>query len=128
MQQKELLTPLNVATIGEEISHEMAADFVRSYENTYPNATIGYTVGRNIIDQILAQPGCAGLRFYNAINEFGQTTLVYVGVDANGNDMMKTVIVDPAGNISEKNAIVADRVGAPGGPTTTTTTPWWWPF
>lgn len=128
MQQKELLTHLDVATIGEEISHEMAADFVRSYEKTYPSATIGYTVGRNIIDQILAQPGCVGLRFYNAINEFGQTTLVYVGVDAQGSDMMKTVIVDPAGNIAEKNAIVADRVGAPGGPTTTTTTPWWWPF
>ena len=104
----------------------MAADFVRSYENTYPNATIGYTVGRDIIDQILAQPGCAGLRFYNAINEFGQTTLVYVGVDAQGNDMMKTVTVDTVGNISEQNAIVADRVG--GTPTTTTTTPWWWPF
>ncbi|HEY8971793.1 MAG TPA: hypothetical protein VIM64_21980 [Puia sp.] len=126
MQQKELLTQPEVAKIGEEISHEMAADFVRSYENTYPNATIGYTVGRNIIDQILAQPGCAGLRFYNAINEFGQTTLVYVGVDAQGNDMMKTVTVDTVGKISEQKAIVADRVG--GTPTTTTTTPWWWPF
>ena len=125
MQQKELLTQLEVAKIGEEISHEMAADFVRSYENTYPNATIGYTVGRNIIDQILAQPGCAGLRFYNAINEFGQTTLVYVGVDAQGNDMIKTVIVDAAGNIAEKNAMVADRVQDP---STTTTKPWWWPF
>ncbi|MBN9381610.1 MAG: hypothetical protein J0H74_12635 [Chitinophagaceae bacterium] len=125
MLQKELLTK-EVATIGEEISHEMAADFVRSYKNAHPDATLGYTVGRNIIDQILAQPGCVGLRFYNAINEIGQTTLVYVGVDAQGNDMIKKVIVDAAGNISEQNAIVADRVGPGTSPTILPS--WLWPF
>jgi hypothetical protein len=127
MQQKELLIKKDVASIGEEISHEMAADFVKSYKNAHPDATPYYTVGRNIIDQILAQPGCVGLRFYNAINELGQTTLVYVGVDAQGNDMVKAVVVDAKGNITEQNAIVADRVANP------TTTPsiipsWLWPF
>jgi len=126
MQQKELLTKVDVASIGEEISPEMAADFVRSFKTANPDAISGYTVGRNIIDSILAQPGCVGLRFYNAINEIGQTTLVYAGVDAQGNDIEKIVIVDATGNISEKNAIVADRVANP--TTTTTTAPWWWPF
>jgi len=126
MQQKELLTKVDVASIGEEISPEMAADFVRSFKTANPDAISGYTVGRNIIDRILAQPGCVGLRFYNAINEIGQTTLVYAGVDARGNDIEKIVIVDATGNISEQHAIVADRVANP--TTTTTTTPWWWPF
>lgn len=115
MEQKELLTR-EVASIGEEISHELAADFVRSYKNANPEATLAYTVGRNIIDRILAQPGCVGLRFYNAINETGQTTLVYVGVDARGNDITKTVIVDGAGKIAEQNAIIADRVVNPSFP------------
>jgi hypothetical protein len=126
MQQKELLAKVDVASIGEEISHEMAADFVGSFKTANPDAISGYTVGRNIIDRILAQPGCVGLRFYNAINEIGQTTLVYAGVDAQGNDIEKIVIVDAKGNITEQNAIVADRVQNP----TTTTTIWpsWWPF
>lgn len=122
MEQKELLTR-EIACVGEEISHDLAADFVRSYKNANPDATIGYTVGRNIIDSILAQPGCVGLRFYNAINEMGQTTLVYIGVDAHGNDMVKKVIVDAAGKIAEQNAIVADRVGPI--PTTSPVIPHW---
>lgn len=110
MEQKELLTKKDVASIGEEISHELAIDFVRSYQNANPDSITAYTIGRNVIDSILAQPGCVGLRFYNAINELGQTTLVYVGVDAKGNDITKSVIVDGAGKIAEQNAIVADRV------------------
>ncbi len=124
MEQKELLTKKDVASIGEEISHELAGDFVRSYQNANPDSITAYTVGRNIIDSILAQPSCVGLRFYNAINELGQTTLVYVGVDAKGNDITKTVIVDGAGKIAEQNAIVADRVG-PKDPTTTPLLPHW---
>lgn len=127
MQQKELLTEKAITNIGEEISHELAADFVRSYQSANPEAFAYYTVGRNIIDRILAQPGCVGMRFYNAINEIGETTLVYVGVDAQGNDITKAVIVNATGNIIEQNAIVADRVA---NPTTapTTTKPWWWPL
>jgi hypothetical protein len=124
MQQKELLTKLDVAGIGEEISHEMGADFINAYKNANPGATLGYTVGRNIIDRIFAQPGCVGLRIYNAINELGQTTLVYVGVDAQGKDIKKTINVDVTGNIVEQNAIVGDRVG-PQDPNPTK--PWWWP-
>ena len=71
MEQKELLTRKDVASIGEEISHELAGDFVRSYQHANPDSITGYTVGRNVIDSILAQPGCVGLRFYNAINEIG---------------------------------------------------------
>jgi len=109
MQQKELLTQLNVASIGEEIDHKLASNLVRSYYEKYPESFTGVTIGRNIIDQILAQPGCVGMRFYDAINEEGQKTLVYVGVDESGKDMLKKVVVDQAGAISTIPAIVADR-------------------
>ena len=107
--QKELLTK-EVAAIGEEISHEMAADFVQSYANANPGDVVGYTVGRNILDAILAQPGCVGIRFFNALNEFGQKTLVYAGVDAAGNDIVKKVVVEEDGKLATVPAIVADRV------------------
>ncbi|MBN8851146.1 MAG: hypothetical protein BGO55_28395 [Sphingobacteriales bacterium 50-39] len=109
MQQKELLTQLNVAAIGEAIDHELATNLVKSYQEKYPESFTGVTIGRNIIEQILAQPGCVGMRFYDAINEKGQNTLVYVGVDASGNDMLKQVVVEKGGAISTAPAIVADR-------------------
>ena len=109
MQQKELLTQLDVATIGEAIDHELASNLVKSYYEKYPESFTGVTIGRNIIEQILTQPGCVGMRFYDAINEQGQKTLVYVGVDASGKDMTKQVVVEKGGAISTVPAIVADR-------------------
>ena len=107
--QKELLTKKDYATVGEEISHDLAADFIKSYDQAYPNETKWFCMGKNILDQILAQPGCAGIRFYNGLNEKGQKTLVYVGIDASGKDIVKKVVVEETGAIATVPAIVADR-------------------
>jgi hypothetical protein len=109
MQQKEQLTKLEVASIGESIDHDLAKEMVQSYQTTYPEAFTAVVVGRNIINQILAQPGCSGIRFVDAINEEGQKTLVCVGVDAAGKDIIKNVVVERNGMISTIPAIVADR-------------------
>lgn len=109
MMQKELLTKQETANIGEEISHEMAADFVKSFDQAYPAETKWFAMGKNILQQILSQPGCEGIRFYNGINEKGQKTLVYVGIDAAGNDIVKKTVVDQDGTIASVPAIVADR-------------------
>ena len=114
--QKELLTKKDYAAIGAEISHETATDFVTAYENAFPGDVKGYTVGRQIIDQILAQPGCMGLRFYNAMNESGKKTLVYVGIDAEGKDLVKKTVVLSNGTLGS-SGIVADRID-----------PWDWIF
>src|SRR5580692_10023494 len=109
MQQKELLTNLEVASIGEAIDHDLAKQMIQSYQTTYPETFTTLMVGRKIIDQILAQPGCVGIRFIDAINEEGQKTLVYVGVDAAGKDILQNVVVEKNGMISTIPAIVADR-------------------
>ena len=67
MTQKELIAKKDYAAVGEAISHELAADFIKAYEEAYPGENRGYHLGRNIIDQILAQPGCVGMRFYYEI-------------------------------------------------------------
>ncbi len=36
-------------------------------------------MGKEILTKILEQPGCAGIRFYNGINEKGEKTLVTLG-------------------------------------------------
>jgi hypothetical protein len=109
MQQKELLTKLEVTSIGEAIDHELAKKLINSYKDTYPESFTAVVIGRNIIDQMLAQPGCVGIRFIDAINEEGQKTLVYIGVDSDGKDILKNVVVERNGAISTVPAIVADR-------------------
>jgi|SRR5579859_5963329 len=117
MLQKELLTKKDYAVVGEEISHELAADFVKAYEETHPNEVRGYYLGRNIIDKILAQPGCVGMRFYYGLNEEGQKTLVYVGMDADGKDIVKKTVVMENGVMMSQDGVIADRIGVGGLPT-----------
>ena len=107
--QKELLTKKDYAAVGEEISHEMAAEFVLAYDKAHPDDVKWFSMGKNILEQILAQPGCAGIRFYNGINEKGQKTLVYVGMDADGKDIVKRVVVQANGAVATTDATVADR-------------------
>jgi len=49
---------------------------------------------REVIDAILAQPGCTGIRFYYGTNTDGTSALVLVGMDANDADMTSGEIID----------------------------------
>ena len=119
--QNELITKRPVAAIGEEIGAELGAQLVKSYQVANPNDTQFYTIGKDIIEQILAQPGVEGIRFYNAYNEEGEKTLVYLGIDAAGNPIKEYSLVDGKGNIAKRPAIVADRAGGNKGSN-------WWDF
>src|SRR5688500_2552441 len=46
------------------------------------------------LDQLLAQPGCAGLRFYYGRKTDGQDTVILVGVDEKGDDMEQGVLLE----------------------------------
>jgi hypothetical protein len=109
MMQTELLTKRNIAAIGEEITHELGAELVNNYRKAHPNDVNGYMIGKEILNQILAQPGCAGIQFFNAINEVGQQTLVYVGLDQNGKQLVNYSVVTADAQIQQEKGIVADR-------------------
>jgi hypothetical protein len=112
MQQKELLTKTGIAQIGEEIGLELGHKLVIDFKDANPGTRLFNVIGKNIIQAILSQPGCEGIRFYNAINEEGQNTLVYVGVDNQGLDILEYTTIQSTGNSIElvkQNAIVADR-------------------
>ena len=51
--------------------------------------------GKDILNLILAQTGCEGIRFYFAVNN-GDRTLVAVGASANEDSMVTGVIADYA--------------------------------
>ena len=113
--QTELLTKRNIATVGEEITHELGAKMIKDYEKAHPADVKSFIIGKDIINQILAQPGCFGIQFYNAINEAGENTLVYVGLDANGKPLMSYKSVNNQGILAEEQGIVADKVVRPTG-------------
>jgi hypothetical protein len=109
MMQTELLTKRNIATIGEEITHELGAELVTNYRKAHPTDVKAYIVGKEILSQILAQPGCAGIQFFNAINEEGQKTLVYVGLDQNGKQLVNYSVVTNDAQIRMEKGLVGDR-------------------
>lgn len=116
MVQKELLTTKDYASVGGEISLETATKFTKAYAENHANENLSYHLGRNIIEKILAQPGCVGMRFYYGYNDEGQKTLVYVGLDANGNDMVKQTMVTENGVMMSEEGVVADLIGLGGWP------------
>jgi hypothetical protein len=51
---------------------------------------------RRLIDELLAQPGCSGMRVYYGRTATGEDTFVLVGVDQKGDDMTGgTLLEDP---------------------------------
>ena len=109
MQQINLETR-SIASIGEAISPELGAQMIRQYQELHPADTHNYLIGRDILDRILEQPGCVGIKFYNAINEIGEKTLVYVGVNSNSESIIAISVINKNGEIDLDNGIVADRI------------------
>ena len=58
------------------------------------NPVLGHYFGQSILNAILAQDGCVGIRIYYALTSGGQKQLVLVGVDANQDDMTDGVLGD----------------------------------
>lgn len=74
---------------------DQAADLTRRYRlSVPPGSTIAGMYHRGALDGILAQPGCAGIRFYFGRQADGELTLVVVGVDQDGIDLVQGDIID----------------------------------
>lgn len=107
---KELNLKTNLAQVGEEVGLALGTEMVKNYREANPTDVQWYMIGREIIEKILAQPGCVGLKFYNAYNEAGQKTLVYVGIDQNGKGILEYSVVNTQGELAKEKGIVADRI------------------
>lgn len=108
-QIKQTQTKL-LAEVGENIGLSEGKKLVNSFKQANPDATSGYYIGRNIIDQILAQPGCVGINFRKCLTELNQEHLVYTAVDATGKDILEYTVVTNTGDLVKQEAIVADRI------------------
>ena len=110
MTQHELLETKTLAEVGEDIGLAEGIKLVTAFSKANPAATKGYYIGRNVIDQILSQPGCVGINFRKCLTEMNEEHLVYTGVDADGKDIVEYSVVTITGDVVKHNAIVADRI------------------
>lgn len=99
----------NLAEVGEDIGLQEGIELVNAFREANPDATPGYYIGRNILDQVLSQPGCVGIRFRKCLSN-NEEHLVYTGVDADGKDILNFSVVTNTGDIENYDGIVADRV------------------
>lgn len=115
MNKTILKTPENElsafsAKVGEHIGAEAGAKMVKTYFDAHPDQAYGHFVGREIIEKILDQPGCAGLGIYPAYNDARVRQLVFVGVDGEGNEILKYSVIGDNGTIQVQDGLVVDRI------------------
>ncbi|HEY8660015.1 MAG TPA: hypothetical protein VIL78_13355 [Hanamia sp.] len=110
MTQNALLETKTLAEVGEDIGLAEGMQLIQNFREANPNATPGYYIGRNIIDQILNQPGCVGISFRKCLSENNEEHLVYTGVDAEGKDILTYSVVTITGDIVKHDGIVADKI------------------
>lgn len=109
MTQNAPVTAKNLTEVGENIGLTEGVKLINAFREANPEATTGYYIGRNILEQIMAQPGCVGINFRKCLNEMNEEHLVYTGVDAEGKDILEFTVVTSTGDIVKQDAIVADR-------------------
>jgi len=97
-------TPVLTGREGAEIDIKQAKDWTRNHRERNPGGVVSQFFGREILEKILSQPDCIGLRFYYAnakpasgwqrfkrkcfpIPE-GEVHLVFTGVNHFGQDQL----------------------------------------
>jgi hypothetical protein len=97
------------ANVGEHIGYELGAKMIKNYCDEY-NEVGAHFIGRNIIEKILSQPDCIGIKIFKALDEFTQQTYVFTGVDSDGKVILELTAITPCGEIKTSEGIVADRI------------------
>jgi hypothetical protein len=100
----------SLSEVGEDIGLAEGIQLVQNFRTANPDATPGFYIGRNIIDQILNQPGCVGINFRKCLTNENEEHLVYTGVDADGKDILSYSEVTNTGDLEKYDGIVADKV------------------
>lgn len=80
---------------GEVISLDEAIEFTHSFQTDNPNRIKSFFAGSNLINRILEQENCIGIRIYNGYDTIrNKTNLVLIGVDEAGEDITNGVILE----------------------------------
>lgn len=74
---------------NHDISFEEAAELTQRFRNSIsPGDCIGGFFGKSAMIALLEQEDCVGFRYYYGLKGDSSPTLVLVGVDGDGNDLI----------------------------------------
>jgi hypothetical protein len=109
-EEKSVNPKVNYQAAGELISLDLAGKLIKNHHDQYGfENSHSYNIGKDILVKILSQPHCVGISFRDAVNESGQKTLVYVGLDAKGKAILEITVVNEEGKIAVIEGLVGDR-------------------
>ena len=107
--QKDLLQKPQVAEIGQHIGYEAGEEMVKRFFDKHPEQAYGNTMGKEIFEKILSQPGCVGITIVPGYNENGVRQAVLVGVDSNMSPILNYNVVNASGEIMSEEGLVGDQ-------------------
>ncbi|TGE16448.1 hypothetical protein [Hymenobacter elongatus] len=81
---------------GALIPVEQAADMTRTYRKLHPQGVWAGYFSAKVYRNLLAQPGCIGLRVYKGLKEGNEECFVMVGVNQAGADITEGEVYDMA--------------------------------
>ncbi len=93
---------------GEHIGYDLGLKMVKDHYDAFGEGNAQF-VGKNILEQILAQPDCIGINIYKALNEKGEKTYVLVGLDKANQPILDITAINSNGQLQKSEGIVADR-------------------
>jgi hypothetical protein len=79
---------------AQEFPLQTAAEWTANYRKANPEGIKAHFFGRNIIQKILDQDGCVGIRCYYALDEKGVQQMIMVGADKDENDLFNGIIAE----------------------------------
>jgi hypothetical protein len=83
-------TPKYDGSDSGPIALPIARQWVKNFRDqmSSPDEIRAHYFGRDVIDKMLSQPGCTGIRVYYALNDKMQKEVLIVGVDDKGNNQL----------------------------------------
>jgi len=72
---------------GGPIELALAQKWVLRYQKQQPDGIKSHFIGRHIIEEMLALPGCLGIRIYYGTDQEAKQQLVFTSADKFGNDL-----------------------------------------
>jgi hypothetical protein len=88
---------------GEAMNENVVKKWIQKHEDHH--ITKAHFFGRQIIEKILRQPSCVGIRIYYAIDDEGQKQLILVGADE------KRANLWPSTKVKGKKGVMGDGGG-----------------
>ena len=79
---------------AEEFPLDTAAEWTENYRKANPSGIKAHFFGRDIIQRILDQDSCVGIRCYYALDEKGVQQMIIVGADKDENDLYNGIVAE----------------------------------